>query len=109
MAKKKHTYQFEVVLSVANYRDDDSDELAFTDCKKDFDAATDMAWSELKEAKVPVGIRKKVTIQSVEFVEFDSGNSSHAGGYFLAEISGSKKDVATVEELHTKWMEGIPA
>ena len=107
MAKKKHTFQFEVALSVAKYWEDDN-ETAFENCKQDFDAALEVAQEELTEAGVAKALDSMggMKIKVVEFVEFDSGNPSHAGGYFLVEMSGSKEDVAIVETLHTKWVEG---
>lgn len=101
MAKKKHTFQFEVVLSVSDYEGD------FESCKEDFDAALEVAQEELTEAGVAKALGKMggMKIKVAKFVEFDSGNPSHAGGYFLVEMSGSKEDVATAEKLHTKWVE----
>lgn len=102
MAKKKHTYQFEVVLSVSDYGGD------FESCKQDFDEVLEIAQEELSEAGVAEALNKMggMEIKVDKFIEFDSGNPSHAGGYFLIEMSGSKEDVATVKKLHTKWMEG---
>ena len=109
MAKKKHTYQFEVTLSVARYWEESNDsEAAFESCREDTDGALEVAQEELTEAGVAKALDNMggMKIKIVKFIEFDSGNPSHAGGYFLAEISGKKEDVATVEKLHTKWMEG---
>ena len=101
-AKKKHTYQFEVALSVSDYQGD------FESCKQDFDGALEVAQEELTEAGVAKALDNMggMKIKVVKFVEFDSGNPSHAGGYFQIEMSGSKEDVAIVETLHTKWVEG---
>lgn len=102
MAKKKHTFQFEVVLSVSDYEGD------FENCKQDFDGALEVAQEELTEAGVAKALDNMggMKIRVNRFVEFDSGNPSHAGGYFLIEMTGSKEDVATVKKLHTEWMEG---
>jgi len=106
MAKKKHTFQFEVALSVAKYWEDDN-ETAFENCKQDFDAALEVAQEELTEAGVAEEI-KDMKVKVDRFLEFDSGNPTHAGGYFLIEMSGSnKEDIATVERLHTEWVGGI--
>lgn len=111
MEEEKHTFQFEVALSVARYWDggnmEDHQE-AFDACQSDSDGALEVAQEELTEAGVTKALDNmdSMKIKVVKFVEFDSSNLSHAGGYFLIEMSGSKKDVTTVKKLHTKWVEG---
>lgn len=104
---KKHSFQFEVVLSVSDYWEDKesgNNEVAFMDCKEDFKTAKYTADDELRDSGVSSDIRSRVKM-AVKFVEFDSGNPSHAGGIFCITVVGSKKDMEVIDELHTKWME----
>ena len=104
-------YQFEVAISVEDYWDaenmEDQQE-AFEACQSDTDTAIELAQEELTEAGIAKALALNqmggMKIKVVHFIEFDSNNLSHAGGYFLVEISGNKKDIDLVEKLHTDWM-----
>lgn len=95
---KKHSFQFEVVLSVSDYDGD------FESCKGDFQTAVYTADDELRDSGVSSDIRARIKM-TVKFIEFDSGNPTHAGGYFLITVTGSKENMEVVEKLHTRWME----
>lgn len=71
--------QYEIALSVEDY-DGDFDECA--------EATDDARTSFLIEAK-ELGVNVEV-ITSIEFVEFDSSNPSHAAGYFLVTYVGDE-------------------
>jgi hypothetical protein len=65
------TYTWEAVLCVEDYDGD------FEECATATDDAADQFRMEVRLAE-----RTDVVLQSVEFVEFDSPNPSHACGYF---------------------------
>jgi len=109
----KTTYEFEAVLAVADYwnaikPEPNSVSDAFETCMEDFDAARESAMEEFKEAEISEDLLKRVKVKVLNFIEFDSRNPSHAGGYFLVEVTGKKKDIEEVKKLDEAWLnEGV--
>jgi hypothetical protein len=67
----------EVILSVADFKGD------FEEARMATEKARDLFMTEAKEEKVTIA-----SVQSVEFIEFDSSNPTHAGAYFLVTYDG---------------------
>lgn len=65
----------EVALSVSDFYEGDIDE-AFENCAKATELAQDVFTDMLKDEE------HIASIESVEFLEFDSSNWTHAGAYF---------------------------
>lgn len=92
-------FKFEVAISVAAYK-------SFTACSEDRNGAIEVARTELMEAGMSKQTLDRLTL-TARFVEFDSGNASHAGGYFEIRLSGRTGDEANVEDAekkHSAWM-----
>lgn len=81
------TFQFETCLSVADYAgvDGHDAEEAFDSCSQDVEAAQKQAINEIQD----LAPRQPITVRSVEFQEFDSGNWTHATAYFTVTVEGT--------------------
>lgn len=77
------SFIFETVLMPDSYLDDEDPdtESAFDDCRSDLDGARISAREDMEEHLTEEQMAM-VRITSVVFLEFDSTNISHAGGYF---------------------------
>lgn len=76
----------EVGLSVEDFG-------GFGECQDATAAAEALAAQELKEAGITDQQLRGLTLEAT-FTEFDSGNPSHACGYFEVEISGAWAEAA---------------
>ena len=87
------TTEFEVVLSVRDYKGSFDDAQCATDDAKQ--QAIDEICSDLMECgyseKQARKMVKQVKVTRIRFEEFDSSNPTHADAYFLATVSGPKK------------------
>lgn len=98
------TFEFETTLSVEEYLKGEEDEdidIAFEDSEGDIKGAIKDAKDEIRDLmgikRLPRGLKF-----SAKFLEFDSGNISHAGAYFNVEVAGPDN---FIDELERKYKE----
>lgn len=85
------TYTFETVLSVSDFD-------SFEDAQEAIEEAAAEAKVELVDIVGEDGYAQ-LTVSDPEFLEFDSGNPSHAGAYFEISIEGPNEIVRTVRQV----------
>lgn len=100
------THKDETALSVADYVEDSGAESAFDLAREDTEGAVKQVQAELHEV-LTIDEIDQLTI-TAEFLEFDSGNWTHAGAYFAIEISGPDELVDKAAALWVEFREPCP-
>jgi hypothetical protein len=96
--KKLSTFSFETVRSVEDFIDDKypDEEIAFDDAAN---VPEKLIIKFAKEDLKDMGIKlsKDIKFVDAKFVEFDSGNISHAGDYYEVTVKGPKEKIIQFE------------
>ena len=103
--KKKGKFVFEACLCPEDYMKGslrDSPEIAFDMCREDYPSALKNARADIREIMKWGRIRKGLDFRVISFLEFDSGNWTHATGYFDVEISGPADMITDIEKTYEK-------
>ena len=82
---------FEQAVSVRDYG---KGEAAFNKAENDVKKVKVLMEEEIKESGI-----EQLTVGEIEFLEFDSGNWTHAGAYFNCQVVG---EIALVEQFN-RW------
>jgi hypothetical protein len=108
--KPEAAFSFEIALSVADYVDteatDGDDEIAFQNCEEDTDGALEQARQEFKDVGADL---TDCRFDIPRFVEFDSGNWTHAGGIFELTLYGPPDKVLAAAQAHLNAQSGYDA
>lgn len=91
----------EIFLDLDDEDTTDAAAAAFELAAEDLESARDEIESEIQDF---IGKRQaaKLRIGNVEFVEFDSGNISHAGAHYKGEIAGPKEVLTALKKVLKK-------